>query len=332
MKKRSFCNMQTRTATAVACANIAFIKYWGNVDNKLRIPTTGSISMNLAGLETRTTVEFSPDFKGDKLVLNGEDLIGEGLARVSHLLDKVRKKAKINDYAHVMSENNFPTGSGIASSASAFAALSLAASKAAGLSLKMDDLSRLARTSSGSASRSIPGGFVEWIPGDNHETSLSHTIAPPDHWALADCVAIISQAHKETGSTDGHAIAHTSPLQTARIADASRRLNICRQAILDRDFSTFAEIVELDSNMMHAVIMTSTPNLMYLEPTTLTVIEAVKGWRKNGLEVCYTIDAGPNIHVICPQDISSEVAKRLGKIPRVTKVLTALPGSPARLV
>ena len=137
--------MQTRTATAVACANIAFIKYWGNIDNKLRIPTTGSISMNLAGLETRTTVEFSRDFKGDKLVLNGENLIGEGLARVSHLLDKVRKKARNYDYAQVASENNFPTGSGIASSASAFAALSLAASKATGLSLNMDDLSRLVK-------------------------------------------------------------------------------------------------------------------------------------------------------------------------------------------
>ena len=288
--------------------------------------------MNLSNLETHTKVEFSQNFESDKLVLNGKNCNGESLARVSQLLDRVRKIAETDGYAHVTSENNFPTGSGIASSASAFAALSLAASKAAGISLEMDDLSRLARTSSGSASRSVPGGFVEWYPGDNHKTSFSQTIAPPNHWALADCVAIVSQAHKETGSTDGHVIASTSPLQAARIADSPRRLDICRQAILDRDFSTFSEIVELDSNIMHAVIMTSTPNLIYLEPATLTVIEAVKRWRINGLEVCYTIDAGPNVHVICPQDISGEVSIRLEQTPGVIKVFATLPGGPAKLI
>ena len=145
-----------------------------------------------------------------------------------------------------MSENNFPTGAGIASSASAFAALALAASKAAGLDLPEAELSRLARRGSGSACRSIPGGFVEWQSGTGDEDSFAVSISPPDHWALADCIAVVSAEHKPTGSTEGHALAGTSPLQNARVADAPRRLDVCREAILNRDFNMLAEIIEHD--------------------------------------------------------------------------------------
>ncbi len=155
-------------------------------------------------------------------------------------------------------------GAGIASSASAFAALALAASAAAGLKLSEKDLSRLARRGSGSACRSIPGGFVEWQAGQDDDTSYAVSIAPPEHWALVDCIAIVSQEHKPTGSAEGQALAHTSLLQAARLADAPRRLEICRRAILDRDFAAFAEVVELDSNLMHAVMMTSSSPLVLL--------------------------------------------------------------------
>ena len=320
------------TATAQANPNIAFIKYWGNRDNTLRLPSNGSISMNLDGLYTRTTVSFQPSLPYDELIINGHEVMGQGLDRIAYILDIIRGMANIHARAEVMSENNFPSGAGIASSASAFAALALSGSTAAGLNLSEPELSRLARRGSGSASRSIPGGFVEWQAGTSEEDSFAFTIAGPDHWDLMDCVAIVSAAHKKTGSTEGHSIAPTSQLQAARVADAPRRLEICHRAILERDFDAFAAIVELDSDMMHAVMMTSRPALHYWKPASLEVMHCVRGWRAEGMQVCYTVDAGPNVHVICLEDQSQVVEQKLREIPGVQNVLVARPGGAAHVV
>ena len=320
------------TATAQANPNIAFIKYWGNRDNPLRLPANGSISMNLNGLYTRTTVSFQPSLPYDELIINGREVMGPGLDRISYILDIIRGMANLHERAEVMSENNFPSGAGIASSASAFAALALAGSTAAGLTLSEPELSRLARRGSGSAARSIPGGFVEWQAGTGDEDSFAFSIAEPGHWNLVDCVAIVSAAHKKTGSTEGHFVASTSPLQAARLADASRRLDICRKAILERDFDTFASVVELDSDMMHAVMMTSTPALHYWKPASLDVMTCVRQWRSEGVPVCYTVDAGPNVHVICPETEAHIIEKRLREIKGVDNVLVARPGGPAKII
>lgn len=317
------------SATAIAHPNIALIKYWGNKDPELRLPSNSSISMNLAGLFTQTHVSFEPDLTGDRLVINNNLVTGHGLHRVNALLDRVRRMSGQSQYAQVSSQNNFPTGVGIASSASAFAALSLAASSAAGLELDEKSLSRLARTGSGSACRSIPGGFVEWQEGDSHESSYAFSLAPPEHWNLTDCVAVVSKTHKLVGSTQGHTLAPTSPLQVARVADALRRLDLCRAAILGRDFEALAEVVEQDSNIMHAVMMTSTPPLIYWQPATLEIMHSVQAWRQTGLPVCYTIDAGPNVHVICPTESAHQVIDLLRQIEGVEKVLSAPPGGPA---
>lgn len=323
---------QMKIASAISFANIAFIKYWGNRDHHLRIPSNGSISMNLTGLETRTTVHFDPVLSTDSLSLNAAAAPPAALARVSVMLDRVREIAGISDRAVVESTNNFPMGAGIASSASAFSALALAASAAAGLDLDEPALSRLARTGSGSACRSVPDGFVEWQAGSTHEDSYAYSIAPADHWDLVDCVAVVSAVHKATGSTEGHAVADTSPLQAARVDDAPRRIKICRSAILERDFRVFADIIEQDSNMMHAVMMTGTPRLLYWQPGTLAVMHAVQKWRSEGTEAAYTIDAGANVHVICTTRFAETVEARLRAIEGVQDVLTASPGGPARLL
>lgn len=320
------------TATAEAHPNIAFIKYWGNRDNTLRLPMNGSISMNLDGLTTRTSVSFQPSLPFDELVINGHEIAGAGLQRVSQILDLIRGMSNIKDHAEVVTENNFPSGAGIASSASAFAALALAGSKAAGLNLSERELSRLARRGSGSASRSVPGGFVEWQAGTTDEDSFAFSIAPPDHWTLVDLVAVVSAAHKKTGSTEGHAIAPTSPLQAARVEDAPRRLDLCRQAILQKDFNSFASIVELDSDMMHAVMMTSAPALHYWQPASLAVMESARAWRADGLPVCYTVDAGANVHVITVESEAHVVEKNLRAISGVNDVLVARAGGAAKIV
>jgi len=288
--------------------------------------------MNLAGLTTRTTVSFQHSLAMDELIINGHEVTGGGLNRVSYILDIIRGMADVTDRAEVITENNFPSGAGIASSAAAFAALALAGSKAAGLELSEAELSRLARRGSGSASRSIPGGFVEWQAGTTDEDSFAFSIAAADHWNLVDCVAVVSASHKKTGSTEGHAIAPTSPLQEARVADAPRRLDLCRRAILDKDFNSFAAIVELDSDMMHAVMMTSTPALHYWKPASLAVMNTVRQWRMDGLKACYTVDAGANVHVICPAEHSQTLEKQIREIKGVQNVLVAPAGGPAKVV
>lgn len=324
--------MTTQPATAIAHPNIAFIKYWGNRDNALNLPASGSLSMNLGALTTRTTVRFDPDLRADSLILNGVQAEPTARQRVTNFLDRARALAGTIDHAEVVSENDFPTGAGIASSAAAFAALGLAAAAALGLELDEASLSRLARRGSGSACRSVPAGFVEWLPGDSDTSSFARTIAPPGHWDLVDCVAILQSGHKPVGSTTGHRLAHTSPFQSARLQGAPRRLDICRQAILDRDFKTFAAVVEQDSNLMHAVMTTSTPPLFYWEPASLELMKTIPVWRAKGLPVCYTLDAGPNVHVLCLSADVPEVKKRLEQFPHVQRVIVSPPGGAARLV
>lgn len=318
------------SASAIANPNIAFIKYWGNCDPEARIPANGSISMNLDGLTTTTTVKFDQFLLVDQVEINGKPAAGAALSRVIDFLDIVRHMAGIDAFAKVTSENNFPMGAGIASSASAFAALSLAASRAAGLELSERQLSQLARKGSGSACRSVPGGFVEWKVDACDYDSAAESIAPPQHWGLLDCVVVITQEHKAVGSTEGHNLAYTSPLQIARVEDAPRRLDVCRRAILDRDFDLLAQIVELDSNMMHAIMMTSRPSILYWQPVTFTVMDAVINWRKSGLPVCYTIDAGPNVHVITQSEYALQVISQLNQVEGVQQILTARPGGAAR--
>ena len=288
--------------------------------------------MNLGGLETRTTVEFHPGLQADTLSVDGQSITGSGLDRVARHLDHIRQMASVSERAIVTSSNNFPTGAGIASSASAFAALSLAATAALGIALSERELSSLARLGSGSAARSIPGGFVEWYAAPTHEASYAETFAPADHWLLTDCIAIISRTHKSTGSTEGHALAGTSVLQAARVQTASGRLERCKRAVLTRDFDELAAVVELDSNLMHAVMMTSDPPLFYWSPATLTVMRTVRQWRASGLGVCYTIDAGPNVHCLCAPGDEQTVFERLSAQEGVLEVRRAAPGGPARLL
>jgi diphosphomevalonate decarboxylase len=320
------------TATAQASPNIALIKYWGNRDDELRIPSNGSLSMTLGGLHTTSRVTFDPAATEDTLAIDGQDAPPDAARRVSHHLDLVRAAAGHNLRARVESSSNFPAGSGIASSASAFASITLAATAACGLDLDPRGLSRLARRGSGSACRSVFGGFVEWQAGDGDPTSFSVPLAPSEHWPLVDLIAVVSRASKAIGSTEGHRLAVTSPLQAARVEDTPRRLSACRQAILQRNFDALAEVVELDSLLMHAVMMTSSPPLLYWLPSTLTILQAVAGWRSSGSSVCATVDAGPNVHCICAPGEAQALRTKLQQLRGVELVLECPPGEAARIL
>jgi len=323
---------ELKTAQAIAHPNIAFVKYWGNRDNELRLPLTGSISMNLAGLETTTSVDPDVGLLADDFLLDGVEQSAASLSRVSGFLDHVRRLSGQEVFAFVSSSNNFPAGAGIASSASAFAALAVAAAKAYGLEMSEAKLSALARLGSGSASRSVPAGFVEWRAADSHKGSFATSIAPADHWDLIDVIAILDAGHKKTGSTDGHRLAQTSPLNPARIALVPERLERCRRAILERDFEVFAEVTETDSEHMHAVMRTSTPSLVYQTPETIAILTQVKRWRAGGHAVCATVDAGPNVHVIALGSEREWLETELSGFAAVKRLITSHPGGAARLV
>ena len=320
-----------RPVSAVAHPNIAFIKYWGNRDEQLRLPCNSSLSMNLSGLETHTTVRFDADLQKDAFSLSGSQISGPALNRVVQFLNHVRSLANSDIYAHVDSENNFPAGAGIASSASAFAALAMAASHALGLNLNEAQLSRLARRGSGSASRSIPDGFVEWQAGSSDADSYARSIAPANHWDLVDLICVVDTGHKKVGSTGGHALAASSPVQALRLAHVQERLDLCRKSILEKNFDTFAQVVEEDSHLMHAVMRTSNPPLRYWLPETEVILWQVIEWRRQGIPVCSTVDAGPNVHVLVLGSYANSIEARLSALPGVQKIFKASPGLGSRL-
>ncbi len=320
------------SATAIAHPNIALIKYWGNRDDAIHIPANSSISMNLGDLSTRTQVILDSDLENDQLILNNSPANDAAQLRVQQFLDYFRAKSGKKAYCRVISSNNFPTAAGIASSASAFAALTLAAAKVYQLELDQRELSRIARLGSGSACRSIPPGFVYWQAGNDHQSSYAESFAPPEYWDLVDCIAVIGDTPKTTSSIEGHRLAATSPLQKARIETAECRLNQCRNAILERNFSELAKVVELDTNLMHVVMITSQTPLLYWQPPTIAVMQQVLNWRSEKLSVFYTIDAGASVHVICLQKDSEEVIKKLKLIEGVRMVIPSGVGGAAHLV
>ncbi len=324
--------MSILKATATACANIAFIKYWGKRDVELNLPANSSLSMNLDRLTAITTVEFSPNHEDDLVILDGREERGAARRRIVTHLDRVRAMAGLQARARVISENSFPIGAGLASSASGFAALSLAASKAAGLELSEKELSILARFGSGSACRSIPGGFTEWTAGTCSEDSFARQIAPPEHWDLRDVIAIVSRAHKRVGSTEGHSLATASHLHQARVASVAERLAQAKAALLGKDLATLGRLIEEDAVSMHAVMMTSRPPIFYWLPSSMQLIHKVQSWRAEGLEVYFTFDAGPNVHLICQAADQAEVERRLESIEGVLEVIVGGPGPGARVI
>jgi diphosphomevalonate decarboxylase len=321
-----------KKATAVAYSNIAFVKYWGHADIGVHVPANPSISMNLDSLSTMTTVAFADHLVEDTLTIDGAASGSAAVRRVSAHLDRIRARAGCREHAHIASCNSFPTGAGLASSASAFAALTMAATAALGMVLSEEELSSLARLGSGSACRSIPTGFVEWMPGADAETLAARSVAPPEHWALCDCIAIVSTRHKEVGSADGHARAPSSPLHRARVENAAVLVTTCRQAIMRRDLGTLGGAMEADAVMMHAVAMTSCPPIYYWTPDTLRIMRSVIAWRVEGVPVYYTIDAGANVHCLCESTWQDRVLQQLRTVPGVQHVLSAGPGRGAHLV
>ncbi|RAL21766.1 diphosphomevalonate decarboxylase [Lujinxingia litoralis] len=324
-------------ATALAHSNIALVKYWGKRDRALNLPVAGSLSLTLGGLATTTTVHFRPELESDLVSLDGRELRPGSVAhrRIADFLDLVRNDAGITSFAEVETANNFPTAAGLASSASGFAALALAATHAAGQQLTDAQLSVLARRGSGSAARSIFGGFAEMSAGTRADGRDAHAraLAGPEHWDLRCVVAVTTQGEKDVSSTEGMTrTQETSPLfePWARTVDAD--IAQARHAVETRDFALLGRVAERSCLGMHASAMAADPGVIYWNPTTIEVIHRVRRARRDGLQIFFTIDAGPHVKVFCPARELSALRSVLSQIDGVNDLIVARPGQGAHLL
>ncbi len=322
-------------ATAQAPANIAFVKYWGARDLERALPFNPSISMTLANCVSRSTVEVLPEGEADQVLLGGDSgelsLAPASFAdRVRHHLDTLRAETGTKGGFRVATKNSFPTGAGIASSASGFAALTLAVTTALGLEFSEAELSVLARRSgSGSAARSMVGGYVELPTGscgsdpeqDDGSLSFSIQLAGADHWDLRDVVAIVESGPKKISSLEGHRRSLTSPYYKTRQELLSQRLQIVRQSIAERSFSALGPVVEEEAIDLHLIAMSSRPPVFYWNPATIALLSTVRDLRDEGLPAYATMDAGANVHVICEPEYEPEIARRLMAVRGVRRII-----------
>ncbi len=316
-------------ATVTAPANIAFIKYWGARDLDRAIPMNTSISMTLEHCVTQCTVE-TLDHGGEDEVWLAEPDGGFGTPdpefarRMRDQLDRIRQWAGRKEPVRVATRNSFPTAGGLASSASGFAALTLAAVGAFGKKPSPRDLSLLARRSgSGSACRSVFGGFVEWSTTANgsEEESYARQLADADHWDLRNVIAVVEIGPKTVSSIEGHKLAPTSPYFTKRLELIPGRIEKVRKAIRERDLDALGPVIEEEAIDLHLITMSSHPPIFYWSPGSLAVLRAVRELRQEGLAAWATMDAGANVHVICDADSEDDVAERLEDLPAVGFVI-----------
>ncbi len=316
-------------ATARAHANIALVKYWGKRHEGLHLPTNGSLSLTLDNLFTTTTVAFDAALPADTFVRDGAPREGGEAERVSRFLDLVRARAGLTTRARVTSRNDVPTAAGLASSASGFAALAAAASRAAGLDLSAAELSALARRGSGSACRSIFGGFAEWRKGDRPDGADSHgvAIASPEHWDVRMVVTLLSAAPKGRSSRAGmRDTVMTSPFYPGWLATVELDLLAARAAIAARDLEALGTVAERSALKMHATMLGAQPPFTYWQPATLAVMHAVWALRSAGLPAWITIDAGPNVKVLTDPAHVAAVEAALRAVPGVEGLVTCGPG------
>ncbi len=326
-------------ATAEATANIALVKYWGKRDERLVLPKEGSVSVTMdEQLKTRTTVMFSEKFKEDELILNGKKLEGNDVKERLQQLDVIRKRAGINMKAKIVSLNCFPTSAGFASSSAGLAALAIAAATALNLNLDSKELSILARLGSGSACRSVLGGFVEWKKGSKDDGSDSYAVqfASHLHWPeFRNVIAVTETEKKKISSRAGmKQTVETSILYNARLAYLPKLIEDVKKAILEKDLQNLLQMVMRESNNLHAVMLDTWPPIIYLNDTSKEIIYAIHEYNNNCKEIRagYTFDAGPNAHIFTVEKYVPEIVSVLSHIEGVKKIIVCKVGEGPKIL
>jgi diphosphomevalonate decarboxylase len=313
---------------ALAHSNIALAKYWGKRDIERTLPDVPSLSLTLAALSTTTRVRFDPDAREDEVTLNGVPADAGAAAKVSALLDRVRAEAGLGWRAQVVTSNDFPTASGLASSASGFAALALAALGAAGLDWPSPAVSGLARASSVSAARSVFGGFVALEAGAAQAQPIAVDATP-----LRMVIAVTQTAPKKVGSTQGMLrTQQTSPYYAAWRSTAPRIYSELRDALGRGELERVGEAMEHSALCMHASMLAAAPGIIYFSPQTLAAMDCVRALRAAGSFAYFTMDAGPHVKVLTLAEQAERVRRELATVPGVHQVLVSAAGAAARVV
>lgn len=317
-------------AAVRAHTNIALIKYWGKRDEAAFLPMNSSLSLTLDGLYTDTYIVFDEALSNDEFYLNGTMQDEKETAKISAFLDLFRFEAQLSTRARVESVNHVPTAAGLASSASAFAALAGAANLATGLNMDPQTLSTFARRGSGSATRSIFGGFVEWNKGTSSENSFAIPVDDAD-WDIGMVIVAVNRSAKKVSSRVGmKQTVETSPFYPAWVETAETDLQQIKQAIREKDFQTVGEITEHSAMKMHGSILAANPPLSYFEPATITAIQCVQELREQGV-LCYvTMDAGPNVKVLCRLSEAEQIREKLTEFFKEEQLLVTGPGKGIR--
>ncbi len=323
--------MTQNVGIARAHTNIALIKYWGKRDKKLFLPMNSSLSLTLDAFYTDTKVTFDDQLTADSFYLNGKLQSEKEIAKISQFLNLFREYTNEGRFARVDSLNFVPTAAGLASSASAFAALATATALALDLDMDKETLSTFARRGSGSSTRSLFGGFVEWDMGTCSEDSMAHPVDDAD-WGVGMLILVVNTEQKKIASRVGmdHTVA-TSPFYAAWVETAREDLIAMKKAIAARDFETLGEITEHNGMKMHATTLSANPPFTYWVPETLIAQEAVRTVReKLGVPAYMTMDAGPNVKVLCrTADMPALIAELKSYFP-AEKIISSLPGEGAR--
>ncbi|WEV44466.1 diphosphomevalonate decarboxylase [Lactobacillus sp. ESL0684] len=296
------------TKTIRAHTNIALIKYWGKADSQLRLPLMSSLSMTLDKFYTDTQITNSSTT--NEFYLNGSKQTGNSAQRVFTYIKKLQAKFGVSGNLIVKSTNHVPTAAGLASSSSAFAALAGAFCEHYHIKVSQTELSRLARLGSGSASRSIFGGFAIWQKGTTDESSYAYALTEKPKMDLQLLAIELNQLPKDLPSTAGMQQAQTSPFFKPWLARNEAELNTMINAIKANDFSSLGQQAELNAMEMHAINLSANPGFTYFEPNTLRAIKLVQQLRNSGIECYCTIDAGPNVKVLCQLRNVKEITSR----------------------
>lgn len=300
-----------KQSKARAHTNIALIKYWGKRDETLFLPMNSSLSLTLDEFYTETTVELSDSFETDRFILNNERQDDRETTKISRFLDLFRQEAGIQTAAKITSQNFVPTAAGLASSASAFAALGAAMNEASGLRMDLATLSTYVRRGSGSATRSVYGGFVEWQMGTNSADSMAIEIDDAS-WDIGMITVAVNTNKKSVSSRDGMKLTvETSAFYPAWLESTAKDLIAIKEAIHKQDFQQLGEITESNGMKMHGTMLAALPPFSYWEALTVEVLTKIREIRRQGWQCYFTMDAGPNVKILCRYSDAEAIKKLL---------------------